>query len=60
MVFLNTGTLVDGNIQHGLLEQVSGSILLFSSAESKQAYEQNYDRNTQALQVVLRKAGVQR
>jgi len=60
MVFLNSGTLVDGNIQHGLLEQVSGSILLFSSEESKQAYEQNYDRNTQALQVVLRKAGVER
>ncbi len=59
MIFLNEGKLVEGNIQYGLHEQVSGSILLFSSAESKQAYEQDYDRNTQALKIVLRNAGIE-
>ena len=58
MVFLNEGKLVEGDLKYGLHEQISGSILLFSSSESKQNYEQNYDRNTQALQVVLRQAGV--
>ncbi len=59
MIFLNEGKLVEGDIQYGLHEQVSGSILLFSSAESKQTYEQNYERNTQALKIVLRQAGVE-
>lgn len=58
MIFLTEGKLVEGSIQYGLHEQVSGSILLFASAESKQAYEQNFDRNTQALKIVLQKAGV--
>lgn len=59
MVFLNEGRLVEGNVQHGLHEQVSGTILLFSSPESKLAYERDYDRNMQALQVVLRRAGIE-
>ncbi|MCA9132517.1 MAG: thioredoxin family protein [Planctomycetales bacterium] len=59
MVFLNEGKLVDGSIQFGLHEQVSGSILLFSSAESKQAYERDYDRNAKALATLLHSAGVQ-
>ncbi len=58
MTFLNEGKLVEGSIQHGLHDQSSGNILLFSSAESKQAYEQNFERNTQALNIVLQKAGV--
>ncbi len=59
MVFLNEGKLVEGSIQHGLHEQVSGSILLFSSPESKQAYQQDFDRNTQALKIVLQQAGIE-
>ena len=58
MIFLTKGKLVEGDIQYGLHEQISGSILLFESAESKQAYEQNFDRNTQALRIVLQNAGV--
>lgn len=58
MIFLSEGKLVEGSIQYGLHEQISGSILLFASAESKQAYELNYDRNTQALKIVLQNAGV--
>lgn len=58
MLFLNEGRLVEGSIQFGLLEQVSGSILLFTSAESKQAYEKDFDRNTKALNILLQKAGV--
>ncbi len=59
MAFLTEGKLVEGNIQYGLHEQVSGSILLFSSAESKQAYQQDFDRNTQALKIVLKQAGIE-
>lgn len=58
MIFLNEGKLVEGNVLYGLHEQNTGSIMIFSSAESKQAYEENYDRNTEALQIVLRKAGI--
>lgn len=58
MTFLNEGKLVEGSIQYGLHDLTSGSILLFTSAESKQAYEQNFDRNTQALKIVLQNAGV--
>lgn len=56
MVFLNEGRLVEGSMQHGLHEQRSGAILLFSTAENKQAYEQQFDRYTQALDAVLKHA----
>ncbi|MEZ6153562.1 MAG: hypothetical protein R3C09_25975 [Pirellulaceae bacterium] len=58
MIFLTEGKLVEGSIQYGLHEQISGAVLLFVSAESKQAYEQNFDRNTQALKILLQNAGV--
>ncbi len=58
MLFLNEGKLVEGSTKFGLLEQVSGSILLFTSAETKQAYEQDFDRNTKALNILLQNAGV--
>lgn len=58
MIFLNEGKLVEGKIQYGLHDQRNGSILLFSSVESKTAYEQNFDRNTQALTIVLQNAGL--
>lgn len=58
MTFLTEGKLVEGSIQYGLHDLTSGSILLFTSAESKQAYEQNFDRNTQALKIVLQNAGI--
>jgi thiol-disulfide isomerase/thioredoxin len=58
LTFLNEGKLVEGSIQYGLHEQVSGAILLFHSAASKQAYEKNFDRNTQALNALLENAGV--
>ncbi|MCC7333780.1 MAG: thioredoxin family protein [Pirellulaceae bacterium] len=58
MIFLTEGKLVEGSIQYGLHEQISGAVLLFVSAESKQAYEQNFDRNTQALKILLHNAGV--
>lgn len=56
MVFLNEGRLVEGSMQHGLHEQRSGAILLFATAENKQAYEQQFDRYTQALDAVLKQA----
>lgn len=59
MLFLNEGRLVEGKLEHGLHEQVSGTVLLFSSAETKEAYEKDYERNTKALKVVLRNAGIE-
>ena len=59
MVFLQEGKLVEGNIQYGLHEQIEGLILLFSSAESKRQYEQNFDRYTQALHAVLQRASTE-
>ena len=59
MIFLNEGRLVEGKIEHCLHEQVSGNILLFSSAATKEVYEKDYERNTKALKVVLRNAGIE-
>ena len=58
MVFLNQGKLVEGSTQHVLHEQTSGTILLFSSQETKQAYEQDFDRNSKAIDVLLKSAGI--
>lgn len=60
-IFLTTGRLVPGSIQNTLHERVSDQLLLFSSAESKNAYfpngnEQVFERNTAALMVILQKS----
>ncbi len=58
LIFLEEGKLVEGSIQHGLHEQVSGTYLLFSTAEAKQKYWKEFDRYTLALNTLLAKAGV--
>lgn len=58
MLFLNEGKLVEGSVQWGLLEQVSGTFLFFSSAELKQQFEQNFEENTRAINTIMKQAGV--
>jgi YHS domain-containing protein len=58
MVFLNEGRLVEGSVQWGLLEEVSGTFLFFSSEQLKQEYERNFDNNTRALSIIMQQAGV--
>jgi thioredoxin-related protein/YHS domain-containing protein len=57
MVFLTEGKLVDGDIRFGLHEEVGGTIMLFANEASKKTYEQSYDKNTKALNVILQAAG---
>jgi hypothetical protein len=45
-------------VQWGLLEEVSGTFLFFSSEQLKQEYEQNFDDNTRALSIIMQQAGV--
>ncbi len=58
MLFLNEGRLVEGSVQWGLLEEVSGTFLFFSSEQLKQEYERNFDNNTRALMLIIQQAGV--
>lgn len=56
LVLLNEGKLVAGSIQHGLFEAHSGQVLLFQSAQSKAHFQQNFDKNMQALNAVRERA----
>ncbi len=56
MIFLERGTLVEGSLQYGLHDSVSGGVLFFSTAESKQAFESEPERHSRALSYVLRAA----
>jgi YHS domain-containing protein len=56
MIFLQEGKLVEGSVQHGLHDSVSGGVFFFSSAESKKAFEAEPERNARALTYVLREA----
>lgn len=55
-VLLEKGELVQGSIEHGLLEQVSGQYLFFATAEAKQKYWDDFDRYSKALNGLLRAA----
>ncbi len=56
LLFLEEGRLVEGDVQHGLHVQETGTFLLFSSAESKKKYWGKFDHYTAALNAVLEKA----
>lgn len=58
MLLLNEGRLVEGSVQWGLLEEVSGAFLFFSSEQLKQEYERNFENNTRALAIIMQQAGV--
>lgn len=55
-VLLYQGKLVAGSTQHGLFEAHSGQVMLFSSAESKASFQQDFTKNMQALNAVRQKA----
>lgn len=57
MLFLKEGRLVEGTVQWGLLEEVSGTFLFFSSEQHKLEYERNFDNNTRALSIIMQQAG---
>lgn len=60
-VFLTEGRMVPGSIVHTLHERFSDQLLMFASAEAKNAYYPNDDkatflRNTQTLQEIVEQA----
>ena len=55
-VLLYEGKLVQGATQHGLFEQNTGQVLLFSSSESKDRFQQNFEKNMNALNSVRNRA----
>lgn len=56
LILLEEGRLVEGSVQFGLHEQVSGAYLLFSSEDAKQKYWDDFDVYSKALRVLLEKA----
>ncbi len=61
-ILLNEGRLVPGSTQFVLLESTTNQILLFSSQESKSAFqrdEANFNKNMQALEAVRKRAMAQ-
>ncbi|MCA9192501.1 MAG: DUF255 domain-containing protein [Planctomycetales bacterium] len=57
LIFLQEGRLVDGDIRYGWHEGNTGAVYLFSSQQSKQQYQENFEANTRALETVLNSAG---
>ncbi|MFK7737363.1 MAG: thioredoxin family protein [Pirellulaceae bacterium] len=55
-ILLEEGRLVEGSIQFGLHEEISGVFMLFSSPENKQKYWDDYDRYSRALEALLSRA----
>lgn len=53
LIFLQEGRLVDGDIRYGWHEGNTGAVYLFSSQQSKQQYQENFEANTRALETVL-------
>lgn len=56
LVLLEEGRLVEGNIQYGLHEKISGKYLLFSTGDAKKKYAGDFDRYSKALKALLIKA----
>jgi hypothetical protein len=53
MIFLESGKLVDGALEHALHDPNTGIVILFASAESQAKFKADPARNTQALGYVL-------
>ncbi len=56
MIFLETGKLVDGALEHALYDPNSGTIILFASADSQTKFKADPTRNTKALGFILNAA----
>ncbi len=53
LVFIRDGRLVDGSVYDGLKDPKLNRILLFSSAENKKYFQENYDRLAAELENIL-------
>ncbi|RMF44437.1 MAG: DUF255 domain-containing protein [Planctomycetota bacterium] len=58
LVYLEEGKLVEGKLEFGLHDQDTGRLYLFSSAQSKQRYWQEFDRYQRELQQILEPLGL--
>ena len=56
MVFLETGKLVDGTLDHALYDPTSGTIILFAGVDSQTKFKADPARNTKALGYILNAA----
>lgn len=56
LVLLRDGALVEGSVYTGLRDATQNRILLFSSAENKQYFQDNYDRLATELDNLLKPA----
>lgn len=55
-IFLETGNLVDGALEHALHDPSSGTVILFSSADTQSRFKTDPVRNTKALGYILQAA----
>ena len=55
-VLIEEGRLESGNIKYGLHDIVSGKYMLFSSAEAKEKYWNDFDRYSMALSALVKHA----
>ncbi len=56
MIFLESGMLVDGSLEHALYDPNSGTIVLFANNESQTRFKADPVRNTKALSYILNAA----
>jgi YHS domain-containing protein len=56
LVLLTQGKIIPGSTQHGLFEENTGQVLLFSSDDSKKQFQQNFDQHMNSLQVLTQRA----
>ncbi|MEM8736721.1 MAG: hypothetical protein AAGG44_20995, partial [Planctomycetota bacterium] len=56
LVLLEEGRLMEGDIRFGLFEEVSGTYMLFASAEAKQRFWDDFDRYSRALDTLVKRA----
>lgn len=56
LILLEEGRLVEGDIRFGLFEEVSGTYMLFASAEAKQRFWDDFDRYSRALDTLIKRA----
>ena len=53
MLFLESGQLVDGTLEHALHDPSSGTVILFATAESQKKFKADPARNAKALSYIL-------
>ncbi len=53
VVFLSTGQLIDGTIEHALHDPSSGTVVLFASADTQKQFKADPAKNATALNYIL-------